>query len=121
MPDGRVGHAEVKVGGAIIMLADEFPEWEQPKPAECAAGVPPRSSIYVKDVDAFVAHAEKAGAKVLMAPETMFYGDRSSKSRRPFRSLLDVFLRVEDLTPEEINERAKTAFTEGGCGDGDKS
>ncbi len=119
MPDGRVGHAEVKVGGAIIMLADEFPEWGNRSPLS-VGGSSTTVLIYVKDVDAFVAHAEKAGAKVLMQPETMFYGDRSSKVEDPSGHYWMFSSRVEDLTPEEINERAKTAFTEGGCGDGDK-
>jgi PhnB protein len=120
MPDGRVGHAEVKIGGAIVMLADEFPEWGSKSPLS-VGGTAVTVLVYVPDVDAFVAHAEKAGAKVLMPPETMFYGDRSSKIEDPSGHYWMFSSRVEDLTPEEINERAKTAFTGEGCGGGDKN
>jgi PhnB protein len=116
MPDGRVGHAEIKIGSAVVMLADEFPEWGIQSPLS-VGGASMSTMIYVEDVDAFVAHAEKAGAKVLMKPETMFYGDRASKLEDPSGHLWMFSTRVEDLTAEEINERAKSAFTaDGGCG-----
>lgn len=115
MPDGRVGHAEIKIGNAIIMLADEFPEWGIKSPIS-VGGASVSVMIYVEDVDAFVAHAEAHGATVLMKPETMFYGDRTSKLQDPSGHLWTFSTRVEDLTPEEINERAKTAFGEKRCG-----
>lgn len=116
MPDGRVGHAEVRIGGAIVMLADEFPEWGIKSPFS-VGGASMSILIYVEDVDAFVARAEKAGARVLMQPETMFYGDRTSKLEDPSGHLWMFSSRVENLTPEEISLRARSAFSEEGpCG-----
>ena len=66
MPDGRVGHAELKIGGATIMLADEFPDMGTVSP-QSLGGTTVRMMVYVADVDAFAAHAAAAGAKVLSA------------------------------------------------------
>lgn len=114
MPDGRVGHAEIKIGGAVLMLADEFPDWGSRSPLS-VGGTSTTALIYVEDVDAFVEKAAKAGAKVLMPPQDMFYGDRTSKIEDPSGHYWMFSSRIEDLTPEQINERAKTAFTEEGC------
>lgn len=114
MPDGRVGHAEIKIGGAVLMLADEFPDWGSRSPLS-VGGTSTTILIYVEDVDAFVEKAAKAGAKVLMPPQDMFYGDRTSKIEDPSGHYWMFSSRIEDLTPEQINERARTAFTEEGC------
>lgn len=114
MPDGRIGHAEIKIGGAVIMLADEFPDWGSRSPVT-VGGTSTTILIYVEDVDAFVKKAGKAGVKVLMEPQTMFYGDRTSKLEDPSGHYWMFSTRVEDLTPEQIDERAKAAFSEDGC------
>src|SRR5690349_17952399 len=64
MPDGRIGHAELKIGGGIIMLSDDFPDMGSVSPATLG-GTPVNMLIYVEDVDAFAARAFGAGAKVL--------------------------------------------------------
>ena len=71
MPDGKLGHAEVKIGNAPIMLADEHPEMNFRSP-KSIGGTPVNIVVYVKDVDALVKQAEAAGAKVLRPPADQF-------------------------------------------------
>src|SRR6266478_3024499 len=78
MPDGKVGHAEIKISGAILMLADEFPNMGARSP-QSLGGTAVSILIYVEDVDAFVARAVAAGAKVIQPPADQFYGDRNCK------------------------------------------
>ena len=109
MPGGGVGHAEIKIGGAIIMLADEFPG--------CGAASPPTlggttgsTLIYVEDIDAFAARAIAAGAKVLEPVQDQFYGDRSCKLADPAGHVWMFATRVEDVPPAEIAARAAKMF-----------
>src|SRR5476649_679837 len=83
MPTGKIGHAEIKIGTATIMLADEFPDMGVLGP-QSIGGSPVTVLIYVKDVDAFAARAQAAGAKVMMRPTDQFYGDRNCKLSDPF-------------------------------------
>src|SRR5262245_63264735 len=78
MPDGRVGHAEIRLGDSLIMLSDEFPEFGGKAP-EALGGSPVSSNLYVGDVDAFVKRAVAAGAHELKPVTNQFYGDRSSQ------------------------------------------
>src|SRR5882724_12816364 len=76
-PDGRIGHAEIKIGDAPIMLSDEFPEEGVRSPATLG-GSPVAIHLYVPDVDALVARAVVAGAKLQRPIADQFYGDRSA-------------------------------------------
>ena len=78
-----MGHAEIKIGDAIIMLADEFPEMNHRSP-QSFGGTPVSILVYVQDVDAFVKRAVAAGAKVLTPVVNKFYGDRSGSLEDPF-------------------------------------
>ena len=109
MPDGKVGHAEIKIGGAIIMLSDEFPDFGSVSPA-ALGGTPVNTLIYVADVDAFAARAIGAGAKVLEPLEDKFYGDRSFKMADPAGHVWMFATRKEDVPPEEIQKRAAQMF-----------
>jgi PhnB protein len=82
-PDGRIGHAELEVDGAVFMVSDAYPEQGVHSPPE---DQPPTygMSLYVPDVDATTAAAEKAGAKVEKAPVDMFHGSRQSTVLDPF-------------------------------------
>jgi PhnB protein len=82
-PGGKVGHAEIKIGNAIIMLADEFPEMNHRSP-QSLGGTPVSILVYVQDVDAFFKRAVAAGAKVLTPVENKFYGDRAGSLEDPF-------------------------------------
>lgn len=104
MPDGKVGHAEMKVGGGLVMLADEFPEWKCLSPVTIG-GSGSSTLIYVEDVDAFFQKAVAAGAKVLQPLEDAFYGDRTCKLEDPSGHAWTFSTRMEDVSPEEMQRR----------------
>lgn len=108
---GMVGHAEMKLGSAIFMLADEFPEMGAVSP-ETVGGSPVSLYIYVEDVDSFTEKAVAEGLEVLKPISNQFYGDRSGHFKDPFGHLWGFATHMEDLTPEELNERAKAAHGE---------
>jgi PhnB protein len=105
-PGGKVGHAEIKIGNAIIMLADEFPEMNHKSP-QSLGGTAVSIMIYVEDVDAFVKRAIAAGGKVLQAVENKFYGDRSGTLEDPFGHQWHFATHVEDVPPDEMPKRAE--------------
>ena len=104
-PDGRIGHAEIKIGKANIMLADEHPEIGFLSP-RTLGGSPVAIHIYVEDVDTLAAQAEAAGAKVRRAVADQFYGDRSGQFEDPFGHVWNFATRKEDLSSEEMQRRA---------------
>ena len=108
MPDGRVGHAELRIGGSVVMLADEFPEMGAKSPA-ALGGTPVSLLFYVADVDAAAARAVAAGAKVKRPVVDQFYGDRSGTFEDPFGHVWTIATRKENLTAEEIRQRAAAA------------
>jgi PhnB protein len=75
-PDGRIGHAELEIGTAVIMLADEFPDLGVRSP-KTIGGTPVTMTLYVEDVDAVFTRATDAGATVLGPVTDQFYGDRT--------------------------------------------
>jgi PhnB protein len=111
-PDGRIGHAEIKIGKAKIMLADEHPEIGFVSP-RTLGGSPVTIHIYVADVDALAAQAVSAGAKILRAVADQFYGDRSGGFEDPFGHVWHFATHIEDVSPEEMRKRA-AAFSTGG-------
>ncbi len=115
MPDGRVGHAEMRIGDSILMLADEMPEMGFHGPQ----GSPPVSlMLFVEDVDTLFPQAEAAGATVLRPLKDQFYGDRSVTVKDPFGHVWTLATHKEDIPPEEMEKRAAAAMAEmGGCGD----
>lgn len=105
MPDGKVGHAEIVVGGAVVFLADAPDDM----PGEAAnprklGGTSVLLHRYVTDVDAAVAKAEAAGATVLRAPEDQFYGDRAALVADPWGHHWSLHTHLRDVTPEEMAE-----------------
>ncbi len=99
MPDGKIGHAELKIGDSIIMLADEMPDMGMAGP-ETLGGVGMSLLLYVDDVDAIFAKALEAGATETRAIEDKFYGDRMGNLKDPFGHSLSLATHKEDLTPE---------------------
>jgi PhnB protein len=83
MPDGRIGHAEIKIGDATIMMADEYPEIQFLSP-ESLGGSGVVIHVYVHDVDAFASRAVAAGANLVRPVADQPYGDRSCKIVDPF-------------------------------------
>ncbi|MFZ1701294.1 MAG: VOC family protein [Pyrinomonadaceae bacterium] len=108
---GMVGHAEMKIGKAIFMLADEFPDMKVLGP-ETIGGSPVSLYIYVENVDTFTEKAIAEGLEVLKPVADQFYGDRSGHFKDPFGHLWGFATHKEDLTPEQLNERASAAHGE---------
>lgn len=110
MPDGKIGHAEIVIGGAVVYLADA------PDDMPGEAGNPRKlggTSVllhrYVVDVDAVVATAEAAGATVLRAPEDQFYGDRAAVVADPWGHQWSLHTHIRDVSPEEMAEVMRQA------------
>jgi len=109
-PDGKVGHAELKIGDSRIMLADENPSMGAGYTSATSIGASPVSLyLYIPDVDRVVERAVAAGAKLLKPVQDQFYGDRSGFIQDPFGHLWGVATHVEDVAPQELEERAKKA------------
>lgn len=104
-PGGRVMHAEVKIGNSILMLADENPERGAISPATLG-GAGASIMFYTDDVDAVFKQALAAGAKELMAPMDMFWGDRMGSISDPFGHQWTIATHTEDVSPEEMGKRA---------------
>ena len=107
-PDGRIGHAEIKIGDSPIMLADEFPEMDARSP-QSLGGSPVSILLYVEDVDAMFTQAVAAGATVQRAIADQFYGDRTGGVRDPFGHVWYIATHKENVSPEEIKKRAAAA------------
>jgi PhnB protein len=110
-PDGKVGHAELTIGASVIMLADEFPEMGARGP-KSIGGTPMSLLVYVPDVDATFAKALSKGATELDAIEVKFYGDRMGTFEDPFGHKWNVATHVEDVPPDEMQQRAAKAIEE---------
>src|ERR1700746_1588688 len=105
-PDGKIGHAEIKIGDSHIMLADEFPEMGARSP-QALGGSPVSILLYVEDVDARFRQALAAGAKALRAVGDRFYGDRSGTLVDPFGHQWHLATHVEDVPREELRRRSE--------------
>jgi PhnB protein len=108
-PDGKVGHAELQIGDSRIMLADENPAMGY-RSAESIGASPVSLYVYMPDCDAIVEKAAKQGGKILKPVADQFYGDRSGFFQDPFGHLWGVATHKEDVSPEEMEERAKKAL-----------
>lgn len=107
-PDGKVGHAELKIGNSQFMLADENPKMGQGHTSAATIGASPVSLyVYLPDVDRVVERAVAEGAKILRPVENQFYGDRSGFLQDPFGHLWGVATHVEDVSPKDMEERMK--------------
>ncbi len=107
-PDGRIGHAELKIGDSVFMLADEHPEMNIVGPVTLG-----NSSVglllYVEDVDKTFSLAVNSGAQVEKPLANQFYGDRSGTLVDPFGHKWTVATHIEDVTPEEMERRMTAA------------
>ena len=107
-PGGRIGHAELRIGDSAIMLADEHPEMGAHGPRH-TQGSPVSLVLYVTDVDATVKRAVDAGAKIKRPVADQFYGDRTGGLEDPFGHQWWVATHIEDVSPEEMAQRASKA------------
>lgn len=113
MPDGRIAHAEIKIGDSPIMLADEHPEMNARGP-HAIGGTPVSIMLYVDDVDAVVKQAEAAGAKITRPVEDQFYGDRVGGLEDPFGHHWHIATHKEDVPPDEMARRHEKFLKEKG-------
>lgn len=104
-PGGKIDHAEMVIGDAKIMLADECPEMGARAP-QAYGGSAVSIHLYIKDVDGVVKKAVDAGAKLLMPVQNMYYGDRSGAVEDPFGHKWHIATHVEDVTPAMMKKRA---------------
>ena len=103
-PDGRIGHAELRIGDSVIMLADASAE----HPA-----MPCMLHVYVEDVDAAFQRALAAGATSLRPVANQFYGDRTAVVRDMCGNLWHMATHVEDVSPDEMRRRAEEVMRKG--------
>ncbi len=103
-PDGRVGHAELRIGEALLMLADEHPDFGALAPATIG-GTPVTLHLYVSDIDATLALGEEAGGTILRAAKNEFYGDRAGMLLDPFGHKWMLGSKRETLSAAEVQAR----------------
>jgi len=108
-PDGKVMHAELKIGDSIIMLSDEFPEFGSLSP-QAVGGSGMGLHIYLDGVDAAFDRAVKAGAQVEMPVMDQFWGDRYGKLKDPFGHKWSIATHVKDLSEEEMKRAMDEAM-----------
>ena len=112
MPDPsgqKIGHAELKIGDASFMLADEYPDMGHRSPTTLG-GTPVSMLVYVENVDQVVAQALAAGATELRPVADQFYGDRVGMVADPFGHVWSIATHVEDVPSDELLLRAAAAF-----------
>ena len=112
-PNGTVGHAEIEIDGSAVMLADEFPDMGCRSP-QSIGGTGVSLHLYVKDVDSCFSRAVAAGAKVLRPVQDQFYGDRAGTVEDPFGHVWTISTHKEDLSPEELRNRAEAVMKQQG-------
>ena len=103
-PGGTIGHAELKIGDSVVMMADESPDMGHRGP-KSIGGTPVSIVLYVENVDAVWKRALDAGAKTVRPLENQFYGDRMGTLEDPFGHLWSVATHIEDVPPEEMDRR----------------
>ena len=109
LPNGKVMHAELKIGDSMLMLADEMPGGKCRSP-QSVGGTAVDIFLYVEDVDQVFKKAVAAGAKVEMPVTDMFWGDRYGKLTDPFGHSWSLATHKEDVNPEELRKRAQAAM-----------
>ncbi|HYB97716.1 MAG TPA: VOC family protein [Candidatus Limnocylindrales bacterium] len=105
-PGNKIGHAELRIGNSIMMMADEHPEVGARSP-RTIGGSPVSIMLYVEDVDAVARQAVAAGAKCVREVSNQFYGDRAGSFEDPFGHQWHVHTHVEDVSAEEMQRRSK--------------
>ena len=97
-PDGRIAHAEVKIGDSIVMMSDETAEFKS---------VASQLYVYVDDIDKTYKRALEVGATIVREPKTQFYGDRNASVRDPTGNIWGIATHVEEVSPEEMARRMR--------------
>jgi len=101
---GRIGHAEITIEGALVMLSDEYPECGIREP-KALGGTPVTIHLHVDDADALIGRCVEAGATLERAPQDEFYGERSGVIRDPFGHRWNIGHSIEEMSAEEMQRR----------------
>lgn len=109
-PDGKIMHAELKIGDSVIFLSDEVPNPGNVKSPQSLGGCTATLNIYVPNVDDTFKQAIAAGGKETMAVADQFWGDRYGSLVDPFGYSWGIGTHKEDLNPQQMGERMKVAF-----------
>jgi len=117
-PDGKVMHAELKIGDSVLMLADEFPGMGDCSSPQTLGGSTTTLNIYTENVDQLFERATKAGATVTFPLANQFWGDRYGHVKDPFGHVWALSQHVEDVAPQEMERRAKEFFAQMAKGKG---
>jgi PhnB protein len=111
-PDGKLGHAEFRIGDSIVMLSDEFAGMSTQKAPTSLGGTTGSLLLYVPNVDAAFKRAVDAGCTSLMEPTDMSWGDRFGKLQDPYGNQWALATHKEDVPPKQMAERAKAAMAQ---------
>ena len=107
--DGKIGHAEIRIGATTLMLSDEYPEMNIVGP-QTLGGTSFSIHLHVDDADAWIERAVAAGATVLRPAADAFYGERSGSVRDPFGHEWLLGHQVEEVSPQEMQRRYTALF-----------
>jgi PhnB protein len=110
VPGGKIAHAEIQIADSLVMLCDPLPQFVS-KPPPVLGGTSGEVLMYVDDVDAVVQRAVDAGATITTEVADQLWGDRSGTISEPFGQVWLISTHIEDLTPDQIAERAKAAMS----------
>ena len=111
-PDGKLAHAEFRIGDSMVMLSDEFPGMSTQKAPTSLGGTTGSLMLYVPNVDAAFKRAVEAGCTSLMPPTDMFWGDRFGKLEDPYGNQWALATHTEDVPPRQMAERARAAMAQ---------
>ncbi len=108
-PDGKVMHAEIKIGDSMVFLADEFPGGSCKSP-QTLGGTSFTLNMYTENVDQLFNRAVSAGAERIMPPANQFWGDRYGQVKDPFGYVWALSQHVEDVSEEELERRGREFY-----------
>jgi uncharacterized glyoxalase superfamily protein PhnB len=114
-PDGKIMHAQMRIGDSFFMLADDFPDYGCVGPL-ALKNTPVYIHLYVEDVDALYAQAVAAGAKPIMQVADMFWGDRYGQLEDPFGHRWSIATHKRDMTPEQMRAEMEKSMSENCAG-----
>jgi PhnB protein len=108
-PEGTIAHAELEIGDSVVMLSDPLPQFQTKPPKEVGAHTA-AVFLYVENVDEVVQRAVDAGATLTLPVDDQFWGDRFGAVTDPFGHMWSIATRIEEVSPEELEERSKAAM-----------
>jgi PhnB protein len=114
LPDGRLMHATLNIGGATLFLVDEFPE-QGGKSPQALGGSPVMLALNVKDCDAVYQRAIDAGCEVRMPLQDMFWGDRWGLIADPYGHQWSIATTIRQVSPEELQQTMAGMSAGDGC------